>query len=119
LEEEDKITHNTIELNLINAPNIWALAKRLTAFGTAQFATQILGMISGVIIIHHLPPDQFSLYTIAFTTVTTLTMVSDAGISSGLLSEGGKCWNNKNKLGEVLATCLNLLAGGYPPFCRF
>jgi O-antigen/teichoic acid export membrane protein len=38
----------------------------------------------------------------------TMVLLSDSGIGIGVMSEGGKVWQNKQKLGEVLQTGLQL-----------
>jgi hypothetical protein len=38
----------------------------------------------------------------------TITVLADGGISNGVMAAGGKVWNDKQKLGAVLATGLNL-----------
>lgn len=38
----------------------------------------------------------------------TMTVLADGGISAGVMSEGGKVWRDKNKLGVVISTGLDL-----------
>lgn len=76
--------------------------------GVSQVAVQAAGFISGILIIRLLPIHEYALYTLANTFLGTMTMLADSGISSGVMAEGGKVWQDKKKLGVVLATGLNL-----------
>src|SRR5690606_5662880 len=50
----------------------------------------------------------YAYYTIANTMLGTMTVLSDGGISSGVMAQGGKVWQDKKKLGAVLNTGLYL-----------
>ncbi|MES2828466.1 MAG: polysaccharide biosynthesis protein [Bacteroidota bacterium] len=80
----------------------------ITITGGAQLVVQATALISGIIIIRLLPTKEYALYTLANTMLGTLSVLSDGGISSGVMAQGGKVWRDKVKLGEVLATGLNL-----------
>jgi len=76
--------------------------------GVSQVAVQAASFISGILIIRLLPVHEYALYTLANTFLGTMTMLADSGISSGVMAEGGKVWQDKKRLGVVLATGLNL-----------
>lgn len=69
---------------------------------------QLIGVASGLLIIRLLPVKEYGLYTLANTMLGTMTVLADGGISTGIMSQGAKVWQNKEKLGAVLATGLNL-----------
>lgn len=69
---------------------------------------QLVGLVSGILIIRLMPVKEYAWYTIANTMLGTLTILSDGGISTGVMAEGGKVWNDKFKLGVVLATGMEL-----------
>lgn len=52
--------------------------------------------------------EQYALYILANTMLGTMTVLSDGGISSGVMAEGGKVWENGHKLGAVIKTGLYL-----------
>lgn len=82
---------------------------RLALITTAgQAIVQGTGFISGILIIRLLTTEEYALYTLANTFLGTMTMLADSGISSGVMAEGGKVWQNKHKLGVVLVTGLQL-----------
>jgi O-antigen/teichoic acid export membrane protein len=76
--------------------------------GSGQIIIQALGFASGILIIRLLPVQEYAFYTLANTMLGTMTVLSDGGISAGVMAQGGKVWQNKEKLGTVLATGLDL-----------
>jgi hypothetical protein len=52
--------------------------------------------------------DEYALYTLANTMLGTMTVLSDGGISTGVMAQGGKVWQDRQKLGAVLATGLDM-----------
>ena len=76
--------------------------------GTVQLLVQGIGFLSGILIVRTLSLQQYALYTLANTLIVTMSMLGDAGISNGLLSEGGKVWRDHQLLGRVIATGLEL-----------
>ena len=84
----------------------WIKLTLITGF--AQLSIQAIGFISGILIIRLLSTDEYALYVLANTMLGMMTVLSDGGISSGVMAEGGKVWDDKNKLGAVIATGLFL-----------
>lgn len=82
--------------------------KLISITGSAQIIVQILGFASGILIIRLLPVQEYALYTLANTMLGTMTVLADGGISTGVMSQGAKVWQNKVMLGKVLATGLDL-----------
>ena len=88
--------------------SIVSWAKLISITGSAQIIIQALGFASGILIIRLLPVQEYGLYTLANTMLGTMTVLADAGISTGIMAQGAKVWQNKKKLGVVLATGLDL-----------
>lgn len=82
--------------------------KLISITGSAQLIVQALGFVCGILIIRLLPVQEYALYTLANTMLGTMTVLSDGGISTGVMAQGGKVWQDKEKLGVVLATGLDL-----------
>ncbi len=82
--------------------------KLVSVTGFAQVIVQAVGFLSGILIIRLLPVEEYALYTLANTMLGTMTVLADGGISSGVMAQGGKVWQDKEKLGIVLATGLDL-----------
>ncbi|WJS94222.1 polysaccharide biosynthesis protein [Flavobacterium johnsoniae] len=82
--------------------------KLISITGSAQILIQALGFASGILVIRLLPVEEYALYTLANTMLGTMTILADGGISTGIMSQGAKVWQDKEKLGAVLATGLYL-----------
>lgn len=82
--------------------------KLVTITGTAQVLIQIMSLVAGILIIRLLPTSEYALYTLANTMLGTMAVLSDSGITVGVMSEAGKVWGDKSTLGSVLATGLKL-----------
>lgn len=80
----------------------------LALTGTAQIIVQFFGFACGILIIRCLPTHEYALYTLANTMLGCMTSLADSGVSVGVMSNGGKVWQDKDKLGKVLATGLQL-----------
>ncbi|QEG01044.1 hypothetical protein Mal15_51200 [Stieleria maiorica] len=80
----------------------------LVLVGSAQFIVQVAGFLCGIIVIRLLSVHEYGLYTLTNTMLGTIAVLTDAGVGTGVLSEGGKVWNDRNKLGAVLATGISL-----------
>jgi O-antigen/teichoic acid export membrane protein len=88
-----------------------SLAKWIGLVGVTtggQIAIQGIGFIAGILTIRLLDTDQYAYYTLVNTMLGTMTVLADGGISTGVLSEGGKVWQDKEELGKVLATGMDL-----------
>ncbi|SEG18740.1 polysaccharide biosynthesis protein [Flavobacterium urumqiense] len=82
--------------------------KLISITGGAQVIVQAVGFLSGVLIIRLLPTQEYALYTLANTMLGTMSVLSDGGISTGVMAQGGKVWQDRERLGAVLATGLDL-----------
>jgi O-antigen/teichoic acid export membrane protein len=80
----------------------------ITITGTAQVAVQALGFAGGILVIRILPTQEYALYTLANTMVGTMLLLADGGIATGVMSQGGRVWQSRERLGAVLATGLQL-----------
>lgn len=82
--------------------------KLLSITGSAQIIIQILGFGSGILIIRLLTVQEYAFYTLANTMLGMMAVLADGGIVPGVMAQGGKVWENKQKMGSVLATGLDL-----------
>ncbi|MFE3871987.1 polysaccharide biosynthesis protein [Flavobacterium sp. ZS1P70] len=82
--------------------------KLLSITGAAQLIVQIVGFASGILIIRLLSTQEYALYTLTNTMLGAMTLLSDGGISTGVMAQGGKVWEDKEKLGSVMTTGLAL-----------
>lgn len=82
--------------------------KLISVTGSAQIIVHAVGFASGVLIIRLLPVQEYAFYTLANTVLGAMTILSDGGISTGVMAQGGKVWEDKQKLGKVLVTGLQM-----------
>jgi O-antigen/teichoic acid export membrane protein len=82
--------------------------KLISITGSAQVIVQGVGFFSGILIIRLLPVHEYAFYTLANTMLGAMSVLSDGGISTGVLAQGGKVWENKKELGKVLVTGLEM-----------
>lgn len=84
----------------------WIMLTSITS-GT-QLLIQVIGLLSGIVIIRLLSTQEYALYTLANTMLGTMTVLADGGVSSGVMAESGKVWRDRDKLGTALVTGLDL-----------
>ncbi|MCR4031237.1 MULTISPECIES: lipopolysaccharide biosynthesis protein [Flavobacterium] len=82
--------------------------KLISITGSAQVIVQGVGFFSGILIIRLLSVHEYAFYTLANTMLGAMSVLSDGGISTGVLAQGGKVWENKKELGKVLVTGLEM-----------
>jgi hypothetical protein len=59
-------------------------------------------------VVRFLDVEQYALYTIANSLLGAMIVLGDSGISSGVMSQGGAVWQDREKLGSVIRTALRL-----------
>ncbi len=84
----------------------WGVMTLVT--GSAQTVVQGLGFLCGILVVRLLPVEQYAFYTLANTMLGAMTILADGGISSGVLARGGQVWRDRERLGAVMATGLQL-----------
>ncbi|RZK44898.1 MAG: polysaccharide biosynthesis protein [Hymenobacter sp.] len=94
--------------NSFNLDETIAWVKLISITGASQVFIQGLSFIGGILVIRSLPTKEYALYTLANTMLGTMSVLADGGITTGVLAQGGKVWQDKERLGIVLATGLNL-----------
>jgi O-antigen/teichoic acid export membrane protein len=73
-----------------------------------QFAIQALAFAGGILVIRLLTPAEYALYALANAALGTMTALADSGVSAGVTAQGGRVWNQPQKLAIVLRTGLLL-----------
>lgn len=80
----------------------------VTITGGTQTLVQAVSLLSGILVIRLLPTPEYALYTLANTMLGTMILLADGGITAGVMAQGGQVWQDKQKLGTVLQTGLQL-----------
>ena len=98
-------------LNEASAPLIRRALQRVRIVGSfafAQAAVQMIGFLSGILLVRSLEQREYAFFTIANTMQGTINLLADIGISIGLVSIGGRVWHDRNRFGELINTALRL-----------
>ena len=77
-------------------------------FALVQALVQIIGFMSGILIVRTLEQRDYAYFTIANTMQGTINLLADVGISVGLVSIGGRIWQDRHRFGELINTALSL-----------
>ena len=75
---------------------------QLFYFFSLQGIVQILDIVSSFVIIRYLPKEQYSLYLLSLSISMSLNTLSDMGVGSVVLSEGGKVWTQKDRMSSLM-----------------
>lgn len=95
-------------INFIFSPNTKYWVKTLSKFLSIQFLVQILGFVSGLLIIRTLSKEDYAYLTIANSMQGTMNILADSGVSVGLSAIGGKVWQDRNRFGQLINTSMAL-----------
>ena len=87
-----------------NYEKITEWTRLISITGLSQLIIQTIGFISGILVIRLLSTLEYGYYTLANTMLGTMILLADGGISTSVLAQGGKTWQNREKLGSVLVT---------------
>src|SRR5256885_17046739 len=77
-------------------------------FAFVQAVVQIISFLSGILLIRHLDQREYAYFTIANTMQGTLNVLADIGISIGLVSIGGRVWQDRPRFSQLITTALYL-----------
>ncbi|HEV2097268.1 MAG TPA: hypothetical protein VGQ82_12295 [Chthoniobacterales bacterium] len=77
-------------------------------FAVVQIGVQLIGFVSGILLVRRLDQREYAYFTIANTMQGTINLLADVGISIGLVSIGSRVWRDAHRLGELISTALHL-----------
>ena len=80
----------------------------IARFASAQLVIQVLGFLSGILIVRYLSKPDYAWFTIANTFASTLGALADSGVSGALTSVGGEVWQDNARFGSLIRTALPL-----------
>lgn len=78
------------------------------SFAAVQATVQMLGFLAGIILVRGLTQPEYAYFTIANTMQGTINVLTDIGISIGLISIGGRVWHDRSRFGQLITTALRL-----------
>ncbi|HZB94240.1 MAG TPA: hypothetical protein VE397_22515 [Stellaceae bacterium] len=80
----------------------------LTKFLFVQIIVQALGALAGIIIVRTLDRQDYALYTISNSVASGLFWLANSGITYAVSGIGGRVWQDRDRLGQVLKTALKV-----------
>src|SRR5256712_2710240 len=78
------------------------------SFVTVQVIVQMIGFVSGILLIRMLEQREYAFFTIANTMQGTLNLLADVGVSVGLVSIGGRVWQDRPRFSQLISTAFYL-----------
>ncbi len=84
------------------------VARRIGQFASVQMLVQLIGFATGIFLVRQMRQTEYALFTIANTMQGTLNILADVGISIGMISIGGRVWQDSHRFGELISTGLHL-----------
>jgi len=81
-------------------------ARVVGSFAVVQGVVQMVGFFSGILLVRALSSTEYAYFTIANTMQGTINLLADIGISVGLISIGGRVWQDRNRFGQQINTAL-------------
>ena len=83
-------------------------ANILSKFVTVQLAVQAMGVASGILLVRTLSQTEYAYFTLAFSMLSTMSILADSGIGIALSSIGGRVWQDRDRFGQLINTALKL-----------
>jgi O-antigen/teichoic acid export membrane protein len=83
-------------------------AKIVGNFAIVQAVVQVIGFLSGILLVRTLEQREYAYFTIANTMQGTINLLADIGISVGLVSIGGRVWQDRHRFGQLISTALSV-----------
>jgi O-antigen/teichoic acid export membrane protein len=83
-------------------------ARIIGNFAIVQAIVQIIGFLSGILLVRTLEQREYAYFTIANTMQGTINLLADIGISVGLVSIGGRVWQDRHRFGQLIGTALSV-----------
>jgi hypothetical protein len=88
--------------------SVASFASRVGRFASVQMLVQAVGFASGILLVRELDQHQYALFTVANTMQGAMNVLGDIGISIGVISIGGRVWQDRERFGELIRTGLSL-----------
>jgi O-antigen/teichoic acid export membrane protein len=83
-------------------------ARIIGNFAIVQAIVQMIGFLSGILLVRTLEQREYAYFTIANTMQGTINLLADIGISVGMISIGGHVWQDRHRFGQLVSTALSM-----------
>jgi O-antigen/teichoic acid export membrane protein len=84
------------------------LARQVGRFASVQMFVQLIAFVTGILLVRLLEQREYALFTVTNTMQGTMNVLADIGISIGMISIGGRVWQDSHRFGELVRTGLKL-----------
>ena len=84
------------------------LARQVGRFASVQMLVQLIGFATGILLVRQMEQREYALFTITNTMQGAMNILADIGISIGMISIGGRVWQDSHRFGELVRTGLRL-----------
>jgi len=91
-----------------NAGRAFFLARQVGRFASVQMLVQLIAFVTGILLVRRMEQREYGLFTVANTMQGTMNVLADVGISIGVISIGGRVWQDSHRFGELIRTGLKL-----------
>ena len=71
-----------------------------------QALSQLLAFAAGLVVVRNLSIEQYAFYTLATAALGVASALSDSGMSNAVFAQGGRVWQQPDRLGAVMAVGL-------------
>jgi O-antigen/teichoic acid export membrane protein len=89
---------------LFSAPRL----RRLTQVVAGQASVQVVAFLAGILLVRHLPPQEYGYYTLAAGLVGLVGVLCDLGLGTAVLAVGGRASNGPRSYDALLADARGL-----------
>jgi O-antigen/teichoic acid export membrane protein len=93
---------------ITRASRIARWGKILSRYLSLQAFIQVLGFLTGLLIIRRLAKEEYAAYAIAIATQGVMLALSDLGLGNSVLAIGGRIWQSRLELGSLLGIALRM-----------
>lgn len=83
-------------------------ARIIGNFAAVQACVQVVGFLSGILLVRWMSQREYAYFTIANSMQATINLLADIGIGVGLVSIGGRVWEDRHRFGELIVTGLRV-----------
>jgi len=83
-------------------------AQTLSLYAGTQAMIQVISFLTGIVIVRNLAKEDYAYYTIANTVQGSMILLADTGVGTGVLAVGGRVWQDRVRMGQLITTALRL-----------
>lgn len=84
------------------------LVRPIAGFFGAQILVQLLALLAGLLVVRTMPKTEYAFYTLANAVQGALSMLTDLGAGNAVMALGGRVWQDRQELGQLLQTALGI-----------